>query len=204
MFKNRDLFLIIIALTILGIVSQQQTPSPNQEIVLQFTNQQVAVNDIHCALSDLKNQLKQLGAKNICVKQVEPDVLKITYYSTTDVANIKEIFSKENNFFLDFSSHHKHGQEVDLGVETHPYALDVYEINHTNDLDSNSKGIELIEFGVNSDRFFKPQVFSFVTFTSQSKDEYLLNQILKVNKKKLFKTKKLSQKIPQVRAGPIS
>jgi len=91
---------IIFILTFLGVVNQQQAFLPNQEIVLQFDNANIAVDTAENTIAIVKQQLQSLGATNIKINKGERGKLKITYYSDVDVTSIKNTFSKEKTGLL--------------------------------------------------------------------------------------------------------
>ena len=96
MNSRRYIGALIIVLTFLGVVYQQQNSLPNQEIVLQFTDAKVTSSETQNTIAIVKEQLQNLGADNIHVKETQEGTLKITYYSATNVSSIKKILSEEN------------------------------------------------------------------------------------------------------------
>ena len=118
-------------LSLLGLVKEQQTALPNQEIVLKFTNATIASKDIQETLSLVESELKALGAENIQVKEYDSGLLKISYYSDTDVSSIKEQLIDNNNLELGNSSEIPHQNPFQIPVDKHDiaYQLDVHELN---------------------------------------------------------------------------
>ena len=85
---------LIFSLTLFGVVSQQQILVPNQEIVLQFEDVDLTSKQAENTVAIVKQQLQDLGAENIQVFSLENGKLKITYFSDSEVASIKETFSE--------------------------------------------------------------------------------------------------------------
>ena len=95
---------LIFSLTLFGVFSQQQILVPNQEIVLQFEDVDLTSKQAENTVAIVKQQLQDLGAENIQVFSLENGKLKITYFSDSEVASIKETFSEESNLTLHLTS----------------------------------------------------------------------------------------------------
>ncbi len=202
MLKKWHISVLIIMVTLLGIFSQQQTLLPNQEIVLQFTNNKVTAQEIKSTIASVKLQLQNLGANNIQVKKTKQNNLKITYYSDIDVASIKETFSKEEQIDLGFNKQHHSTNEIPLNEITISYNLDFCEIQNKNNGDWNLNGVTIQAFDTKSDRFFEPNTYSFINH--KKLDNIVIKLTLKVCRNIVFTIQNTSKSIPQVRAGPIS
>ena len=94
-------FILIVAF--LG-ASLQQFSVPNQEIVLQFEDQEISLVETENAITNIKKQLQDIGVEKIQVYKSDNGVLKISYFSEIDVVSIKKIFSKEKALKLSYSS----------------------------------------------------------------------------------------------------
>ena len=81
---------IIVALAFVGM-SREQFAMPNQEIVVQFNTNSVSADETERAISEITNQLKTIGVEDIQVSEMLDGKLKVTYYSTIDVAVIKNL-----------------------------------------------------------------------------------------------------------------
>jgi len=139
MNSRRYIGALIIVLTFLGVVYQQQNTIPNQEIVLQFTNAKVTSVDTQNTIALVKEKLQNLGANNIQVKETVEGTLKITYYSTTNVSHIKKSLSEENSLSLGYNLNNQDKKSSNLPIENSSisYNLKVYEIQNGNDADWN-------------------------------------------------------------------
>lgn len=193
--------ILIILLALIGVISQQQVSVPNQEVVLQFKNVEIASKEAQNTIVTVKKQLQDLGADNIIVKEDEAGNLRIAYYCDADVASIKEVFSKDKNLELDFTSNH---QNEKLPSEENPisFNLDVYEILEGEDVDWSLKGVLVLEIESKSDRFFDPSIHAFIHGENIDEHNKLVKVDYKASRNIAIAIDNISYKIPEVRAGP--
>ncbi len=153
---------LIFSLTLFGVVSQQQISVPNQEIVLLFQDVDLTSKQTENTVAIVKQQLFNLGAENIQVLSLENGKLKITYYSDTDIASIKEIFSEENNVALHLTSQNQDEDSSSFPFEEAniSYNLDVYEIQNGQNSGWDFDGAIGLELEPKSDRFLDPNYLS--------------------------------------------
>jgi len=205
MNSRRYIGALIIVLTFLGVVYQQQNTLPNQEIILQFTDIKVTSAETQSAIAIVKNQLQNLGADNIQVKETEQGTLKITYYSATNVTNIKKNLSVENKIVLDYSLNNQDNKHSNLPIEKNSisYNLDVYEIQNGNDADWNLVANNVLELKSDNERFFNPNAFISL-IDSDNKNENIIRVVFKIRRYIALAIDNTSHNIPEVRAGPIS
>ena len=98
----------LIFIAVLGcILGQQQTTIPNQEIVLQFTNEDISLNDAQVTIDILEQELQRIGVAYIHVSEKEDGRLVISYFSKTDVQSIKKLLSSQKELALGFVSSEK-------------------------------------------------------------------------------------------------
>jgi preprotein translocase subunit SecD len=194
---------LVLILTILGVVSQQQVSVPNQEIVLQFTNYEITSNDAQDAIAIVTKQLQDLGANNILVKDFSKGRLKITYYSIADVASIKRILSKEENLELGFTSSNLDDEQPEFpsGKKPSNYDFDVYEIQKGNDTNWNLDGY-VLEFNLENDQIFNPNVYFSINKIDIKETNRIVKISYRVNKNIAIAIDNTSHNIPEVRAGP--
>ena len=134
--KNRwYISILILALIAIGnVASKQQTAIPNQEIVLQFTSESVSSEDAQSAIAVVKEQLENAGIADIQVQELQEGLLKITYYSSSDVASIKALLSKGNTLNLGYVSYGNKENNKPSKDHSIDYNIDVYEIQQGDDL----------------------------------------------------------------------
>ncbi|WP_299555541.1 hypothetical protein [Seonamhaeicola sp.] len=191
---------LIIALTLLG-VCQKQDPVPNQEIVMEFANAEVAKDDVQAAIANVREQLQEVGATNIKVQEAENGTLKITYHSHVKVANIKEILSKEDHLVLGYASDNQDESDSHASDEPSGYNLDVYEIRKGSE-PSSLGGKYVLEIKFDYDRFTNPNVYFPLENQAVSKSDHSIKTAYKVNRNIAIAIDNTSHKEPEVRAGP--
>ncbi|WP_405606709.1 hypothetical protein [Polaribacter sp. Asnod1-A03] len=186
---------LLIAFTFLGAF-QENILLPNQEVILEFNNLDITRNEVDNTIKDVKEQLITSGASNIRVQETKNGTLKISYFSTNNVSNIKEALSNKNKL-----------AESNLPKDNYPlkkisrYNLDVHELSTDSEI-SNFDNNSILE--IKSD-IQRPNITK--TYAS-------LDHILKNEANKLFKTAyKFNRDVfnskdntlrcqPEVRAGP--
>ena len=202
--KTKWYFGTFIFLLTLFVVNQQQISVPNQEIVVQFSSDEVTLLETQNTIAIVKKQLQEAGVEKIKVHRGENGAIKISYFSRVDVVSIKKIFSEEININLGVTSvfNTKDFNNSQSNNNSDSYKLDVYEIKKGDDLDLENNGFA-VELKSNNDRFFSLDVYFFKTEISISKvnkDEkvaYKIHRYLPVVKNNS------SHIIPEVRAGPL-
>tara|TARA_R110002049_G_scaffold993_3_gene7167 strand:+ start:43807 stop:44427 length:621 start_codon:yes stop_codon:yes gene_type:complete len=196
---------LIIILTLIGVVCEQQVSLPNQEIVLQFTDARVSTEDAQNTLELVKKQLQDLGVENIKVKEQATGSIKITYYSDDDVALIKQILSKEHSLSLDYVPFSQEESDSRLPSKEIPitYNLDVHEIQKSHDAHWNLNGTLVLDVKQKTNHFFSPNVYA--SFSElEAKDKEAVSKVaFKVNKHIAIAINSIPHSIPEVRAGPI-
>ena len=197
----------LIFIAVLGcILGQQQTTIPNQEIVLQFTNEDISLNDAQVTIDILEQELQRIGVAYIHVSEKEDGRLVISYFSKTDVQSIKKLLSSQKELALGFVSSEKNQKPLQFPSKDTiiGYNLDVYEIQDGQNSYSSLGGKCAVELKSGQQRFVNPN------FYMPTEGIYLIDseQILKVNfsfQRYIAIAKDYrSHKIPEVRAGPLS
>lgn len=197
----------LIFIAVLGcILGQQQTTIPNQEIVLQFTNEDISLNDAQVTIDILEQELQRIGVAYIHVSEKEDGRLVISYFSKTDVQSIKKLLSSQKELALGFVSSEKNQKPLQFPSKDTiiGYNLDVYEIQDGQNSYLSLGGKCAVELKSGQQRFVNPN------FYMPTEEIYLIDseQILKVNfsfQRYIAIAKDYrSHKIPEVRAGPLS
>jgi len=195
---------LIFSLTLFGVVAQQHILVPNQEIVLQFEDVDLTSKQTENTVAIVKQQLQDIGAENIQVLSLENGTLKITYYSDTEVAIIKETFSEENNLVIHLTTQTQDEDSSNFPFEESniSYNLDVYEIQNGHDSGWGFDGAIGLEFEPKSDRFLDPNYPSIEHIGYQYED-YLIQVAYKTRREITIQISDPLHTIPEVRAGPI-
>jgi len=206
MNSRRYIGALIIVLTFLGVVYQQQYTLPNQEIILQFTDVKVTSADTQSTIAIVKKQLQNLGADNIQVVETKEGTLKITYYSASNVTNIKRNLSEENKLVIDCNLSNQDNEQSSFPKENSSisYNLDVYEIQNGSEADWNLVENNVLELKFDNERFFNPNVFMSAIDINDRERENIVKVAYKIRRNIALAIDHTSHNIPEVRAGPVS
>lgn len=193
----------IFILAIAGI-SLEQIAVPNQEIVVQFTHEDVTLSETQDAIAVVKEQLKAIGVHNIQVQESVNGRLKITYHSDVDVLSIKRILSQENTFDLGYASFKAPNEPTEFPSEknTKNYELNVYEIQNGTDFETDFNGY-VLEIETKTNRFFVPDYYAASNVLSVSEKNKTDKLAYAIHKNVALAIDNTSYVIPEVRAGPI-
>ncbi len=194
-------FLILLAF--FGVF-HEEVSAPNQEIILEFVDVEVPENDVQKAIENVKQQLLDVGVTNIKVQEAKNGTLKISYYSTVTVDNIKEALSlsNENDLVLNSTSK-KQKDHSNSSSELSEYNLDIYELNKGTDI-SGFDGKYVLEIKSDIDRLSNPNSYVSSGHITIDKTDQLFKTAYRVNKYVVITIDNTSHKEPEVRAGPIS
>lgn len=192
---------LVIAFTLLGFISKEQSAIPNQKIVLQFSDTSITSNEIENTVTIVEKQLLDLGVDNIQIHNIENGQLKITYYSDADVVSIKSKLSKDEKLAIDYSFNNKEENPKKPSSKEN-YNLDVFKIQDAKDTNSGFDGKIAIEPRLESDRYSNPNVyFSACTIVERETTTHT-KVAYRVNTKIAIAIDNTSYKTPEVRAGP--
>lgn len=206
MQKNWYIGALIIMLSLFGVIKEQQVSSPNQEIVLKFTNADISSEDIQNALESVENQLKFLGAQNIQVKKSGSGLLKISYYSDSDVSKIKQCLTDNNNVELDSFSNFPKESPFQFPSEKQDlaYQLDIHELNKTPDSGWGFDGSLTVSPEIKSDRLLHSQINFIIAWLVKDSFQLDSNIPYKFYQNIALALDDRQGNIPEVRAGPLS
>ncbi|MGC6431292.1 MAG: hypothetical protein ACON5F_09650 [Jejuia sp.] len=203
MLLKRYIGIVVLMLVLVGAIHQQNVDVPNQEILLQFHEQELTTDTSKATIAIVEKELNNVGVQNFHVKEVNIGVFKITYYSDTDVEAVKrllthriraELGSDSDDIPLDYP--------IDQDVIS--YNLDVYEIKNGTDSDSGLNGITVAEFNHKADRFSKPKHTYSALNISHKADILATTRNVKGCSCIVLALQNTLQQIPDVRAGPLS
>ncbi|MDN3666351.1 hypothetical protein ACFFU1_12575 [Algibacter miyuki] len=185
------------------MLSQQEFTVPNQEIVLEFNQENVSSQETLSAVAQVKQQLQDLGAHNIQVKQTAKGTLKITYYSDADVASIKKTFSKSTKDVLNSTPFKDNNKSAEFPSEGNmAYNLDVYEIESSKTASLGLNGACVLNTDSKSDRFFDRNMLFSIEPGKVSEECNSIKTAYKVRRNVSISTQNNLHNIPEVRAGP--
>ncbi|EZH72990.1 hypothetical protein ATO12_18405 [Aquimarina atlantica] len=205
--KKKWYFGILISALATLVVIQQQTVVPNQEIVLEFVNNEITSVEAQNAITLVKKQLQSIGVQHTRIsKGLKNGKLKIAYYSDADVEYIKRILSEAQDVALDhvFYDQNEDGDQFPLNKNSQDYNLDVYEIQKSTDFDADFNGKYVLEVKHERDGYSGSNSFSFIKENDTDDIGRLVKVAQKVNTNIAIAIDCTSHNIPEVRAGPIS
>ncbi len=194
--------ILILALVGIGL---DQIAVPNQEIVVQFVDEDVTFDETQDAIAIVKTQLESIGVERIQVQKSVDGKLKITYYSDIDVVSIKNILSKGTSWNLGYALNAPSKEPAGSSSQNTSkiYELDIHEIQNLNDFESGFDGY-MLEPESKSNRSNIPYVY----FSKSEIDVDKRDQIDKVayilQKTIAVAIGDYEHTIPEVRAGPVT
>ena len=196
---------LVITLALLGgFVSQEQNTTPNQEIVLQFASKTVTNDETQSAITTVKQQLEAIGIHDIQVTKNDGGQLKITYFSTIDIASVKSVLSKKIKLKLQDSGidNKNRPYQIPYKDSSVAYNLDVYEIQNGSDTAFHLSGKLALEHKADNDRFSNTNPYANTKALDYSFLEQQVKNAYKFHKYSGITIDYKSNKIPEVRAGP--
>lgn len=192
---------LLIVFTLLGTF-HENISLPNQEIVLEFNDVEIAKEEVESTITDIKKRLIDAGASSIRVNKTKNSTLKITYYSGINVANIKQVLSKKGSLIANNTKENKDKSNFPSQREPSNYNIDVYELN--NDINiSNFDNKSLLEIKYDPQRYTTTKTHVSIENILKNQDNKLFKIAFNLNKNlSIFKSCKPQNK-QEVRAGPV-
>lgn len=196
---------LIVALAFIGISLDQSNIDANQEIVVKFNTDSISVNQAKRAVSDITNQLKAIGVEDVQVSEISDGRLKVTYYSTVDVAVIKNLFDKQNRLHLgdSHSSERDYPFKIPFSNDSSTYIVDVIQIQSDFNFDVSLQGL-IVESKVANDQYLKPKISSNTTEVDFELKYSVESELSSGYSSITLVEDDATYKIPEVRAGPYS
>lgn len=194
---------LVLILTFLGF-SQEPIDVPNQEIVVQFTDDAVTNVAAQNAIAIVKKQLEDIGVDTIHVHESTDGRLTISYYSDIDIAGVKEIFSEEQKLALDYTSFNQDEVPNQFPSEEGAqwYKLNITEIQKSFDATSDFDGI-LVQALPDFDRPVNTKVFFAAANLNTEEQTRIDNIAFSIQRSIALAIDTRSYNIPEVRAGPV-
>ncbi|MFX0555215.1 hypothetical protein ACOCEA_00355 [Maribacter sp. CXY002] len=192
---------LLIILSLLGL-SQEQTKASNQQILLKFTEVELASETAHDeVLTAITKKLQILGIDAIEIVENDAKQVSIRYYSDVDALSVKEFLTQDNQHSLAYEG------EVPFELPKEPlpekYNLVVSDLQQkaNNGLSLNGNLVLVQKQDFNT--FFNPLIhrFSNAIVLEQAA---IVNVSFRINKNIAIAIDNTSQNIPEVRAGPYS
>jgi hypothetical protein len=190
---------LIIILALLGL-SQKQTKASNQQILLKFTDVELASENTHDeVLAAITKKLQVLGVDAIEIIENDGRQLSIRYYSDVDALSVKKFLSQE----FQLSSTNEGEFPFNFPKEQLPekYNLIVSDLHQQADNGLNLNGNLVLIQKQEYNRFSNPVILQFNN-TIVFKQDAIENIAYKINRIIAIAIENTSQTIPEVRAGP--
>lgn len=190
---------LIIILALFGL-SQEQTKASNQQILLKFTDVELASESAHDEiLTAITKRLKVLGVDAIEIIENDGRQVSIRYYSDVDASSVKEFLTQENQLSLTY----KDDIPFDFPKEQLPekYNLTVSDLHQQSDngfkLQGNLVSVQKQDYN----RCSNPITLDYNN-TIVFKQEIIVDVAFKINRNIAIAIDNTSPIIPEVRAGP--
>lgn len=189
-----------------SVLGQQPNTIPNQEIVLQFVDEDISLNEAQQTIDIVEQELLRIGVESIHVSEQEDGRLVISYYSKTGVESIKKLLSSQEDLALGFVSSEKNENPLQFPSRdtSITYNLDVYEIQNGQTSFSNSGGKCAVELKSGQQRFVNPNFYIPSEGPHLADSEPSLKVDFSFQRHIVIVKDYRSHKIPEVRAGPWS
>jgi len=195
--------ILVILLAFLGTYLEQST-NPNQQIVVQFSDKDIAKEDAVNAIDVVRRQLQGIGVEHLQIVHSDDGQLRITYYSDSDVARIQDILLKDVDFKFAYDSGDNSSDKLPENKNIKDYELNISEIQNSNDSNWDFERTEVVELNQKSDSSYNPKVKSSGAQINKKHSNNLVSIALQVNNFVANATNHISYKIPEVRAGPTT
>ncbi|MDX1271032.1 hypothetical protein [Bizionia paragorgiae] len=191
--------ILLVVLTCIGVF-RDDAVVPNQELILEFDSTEVSASQTEYTITAVKQQLKEAGVHVVQVHNESDGKYSITYYSASDVSQIKAILASSPS--LAGVGSKTSPSQLPLEKKLSHYHVDIYEITSSVDSEIDLNGTLVLTEKRDLDRFKSP---TFNPFLKQeysklkSKDEAVA---YKINSTVVHTLRKGLYTIPEVRAGP--
>jgi len=193
--------ILIVLLAFFGRCLEQST-NANQQIVIQFSDNDISKKDAQSTIDGIHKKLQSVGAEHIQIGHSENGQLTIIYYSNSDVAHIQDVLSNQEAFQIAYNSNDS--QDYPKEKRTKNYELNISEIQKSNPTNWDFEGIQTVELKQKTDRFNNLKVNT----SGQNLDSKYLNRsfqvAINVSSSVVIATDTISYRIPEVRAGPTA
>ena len=195
--------ILIVLMTFLGRYLETAIV-PNQQIVVQFSDKDIAKEDAVNAIDIVREQLQGIGVAHLQIVHNGDGQLKITYYSESDVTQIQDILLKEEGFNIAYDSGDNSSDKLPENKNVKDYELNISEIQNSNDSNWDFERTEVVELNQKSDSSYNPKVKSSGAQINKKDSNNKVSVAVQVNNFVANATNHISYKIPEVRAGPTT
>ena len=181
-----------------------QKTVPNQQIVVQFLDKSVSIEDSEKAIESIQYKLQSIGVTHIQIGQNRDGQLRITYHSDSEVSQIQDVLFKADDFDIAYHTSQQHSNNFPKEKEAKDYELNISEIKSDSNFNWDFEGTQVTEVNQKTDHSNQLQVnYSGKPFNTKPVNN-IVNVAVAANNTVVNAIGRLSYEIPEVRAGPIS
>ena len=190
---------LLIILSLLGL-RQEQSKASNQQILLQFTDVELASDTAHKeVLTAITKKLQILGIDAIEIIKNDAEQLSIRYYSDVDAHSVREFLTQDSQHSFTY----KDEVPFEFPKEQLPekYNLIVSDLHQHADNGFNLNGNLVLVQKQDFIKSFTPVILHFnnaIVFTQDAS----VNVSFNIHRNIAMAIDNTSQNIPEVRAGP--
>lgn len=176
---------------------------PNQQIVIQFSNDTITIADTEDTIEAIQNKLQSIGVTQIQIGQSKTGQLRITYFSEEDVADIQKALFNAEDFQVAYNPSGQSSKDFPNVPKVKDYELNVSEIKTSTSNTWDFEGTEVATFNPKSDHSNTLKVHNSGNQVSSELNNHVINTIVEAYKVAAIVSNNSSYKIPEVRAGPM-
>lgn len=194
--------ILAVLLAFLGTFIDYSTV-PNQQIVIEFSDQSVSTEETENAIETIQAKLNRIGVTQIHIGQNKEGQLRITYYSKDNVDYIQNLLFTAEDFPIAYKTTQEHPNRFPDDNTKKEYELNISEIKVSSNIDWSFEGTQVTEINHKTDQS-NPLKIQYSAGTVNSDQAYGKIQVAISLKNSVAIAKDhLSYKIPEVRAGPL-
>lgn len=202
--KTKLQFGILVILLTFLVTFLEQTTIPNQQIVIQFSDQAITTEDTENALETIQDKLQGIGATQIQIGQTEGGQLRITYHSDVAVEHIQKVLFNVEEFKIAYESSQKHSNNFPENKSTKDYELNISEIKTSTNVNWNFEGTQVAEINQKTDHSNQLKVNYSGQQINTKQSNKIINVAVLTTNTVAIAIDNSSYKIPEVRAGPTA
>ena len=195
--------LFVILFAFLGTFLEQTTV-PNQQIVIQFLDQDISKEEADNAIETVKAQLQTIGVALINIDQNSDGQLKITYYSASDVDKIQDLFLEAQNFEITYDTDSENTNKFPVGKSLKDYELNISEIQNSGQVNWDFEKTEIVQLDQKSDYSYNSKVNASGHTVNEKYNTNKIRVAIQIRSTIALAIDNHSCAIPEVRAGPNS
>jgi len=200
--KIKWLIGLLVVVLSAGIFNYDSGLKANQVIMLEF-NSLTSSHDSENFIKLVERELSTIGVEKFKVLK-QGYAVRISYYSTTDISNLKRTLGNKFKIELESQSQKKSTSQFPFENDNSGYKFDVQEINSGIKTNAGLNGLVIDELIQKLDRLYKPKTGS-TLFKFQIKRVQLLHSVVKkLFTQDLFVIEPNIFSSQEVRAGPNS